>query len=107
MVPLVPLVAQMVGLGYATNVTGVPATALVAETVNDSPTLRGGNIMSKVYGCAAFATVSVKVCVAFVPIPLAAVIAIGYTPAQPEAGVPESTPVDESVTPEGSGPGVL
>jgi hypothetical protein len=47
-------------------------------------------------------TVSVKFCVAFGSVPLAAVIVIGKLP--PAAGVPESTPAVLSVTPAGRAP---
>ena len=49
-------------------------------------------------------TVSVKLCVAFVPTPLLAVIVIGYELALPSAGVPLSTPAEVNVTPLGRAP---
>ncbi len=50
-------------------------------------------------------TVSVKLCVALAPTPLAALSVSAYVPAVPPAGVPERTPVAGfSATPEGSAP---
>jgi hypothetical protein len=52
-----------------------------------------------------WSTVSVKLCVAFVPVPFCAVMAIGKTPPAPAPGVPPSTPVVEfKVTPAGNAP---
>ena len=45
-----------------------------------------------------------KLCVALLPIPLLAVIVIGYVPPVPTLGVPESTPLVLSVTPLGRAP---
>ncbi|MFM9903005.1 MAG: hypothetical protein ACKVQJ_00370, partial [Pyrinomonadaceae bacterium] len=46
-------------------------------------------------------TVSVKLCVALGFTPFVAVIVSGYVPPVPAPGVPDSTPPDESVTPDG------
>lgn len=52
----------------------------------------------------AWFTLSVKFWVAFGETPFDAVIVIGYVPPVLAAGVPMSTPADESVTPLGKAP---
>ena len=93
-------VSDKVGAGVPVAVTvNVPA----APTVNVA-------LEALVMAGAAVArdTVSVKLCVAFVPTPFAAVIVIGYVPLVPAAGVPARIPVaGVKVTPDGNVPVIL
>jgi hypothetical protein len=52
----------------------------------------------------ASSTVSCKVWLAFTPMPFAAVTGSEYTPPVPPAGVPERSPPEVRVTPEGKVP---
>jgi hypothetical protein len=88
-VPLSPIVADGNPLEVTENVPPLPTVNVVvaAEVIVEL-----------------WLTVRVKLWVASDPIPFDAVIATGYVPPVPAAGVPESSPPEESVTPDGRAP---
>jgi hypothetical protein len=77
----------------------------VAVTVNVPAAPKVNDVVFALVIAAAWLTVSMKLCVAAVPIPLLAVKVMLYAPPVPAAGVPLSTPVEGlKVTPLGNVP---
>jgi len=83
-------VSENIGVGY-------PLASIVNELV--LPITNTVLVVLMIDG--AWLTVSVKLCVAFGLMPFEAMIVIGYVPPVLAAGVPERTPAELRVTPDG------
>src|ERR1019366_1666671 len=98
-----PAVLKVTPEGKDPDSENVGAGVPVAVTVNVPAVPTVKVVLLALVMAGAWFTVSVKLCVAFVPTPFCAVIVIAYVP--PIVGVPLSTPVAAvNVTPEGRAP---
>jgi hypothetical protein len=104
--PRIPVAAlKVTPAGRVPVSLSVGAGEPVAVTVNEPATPAVKVVLFALVITGGWFTVSVKACVAFVPIPFWAVKVMGYVPAVPGRGVPLSTPVAVlKVTPVGRVP---
>jgi hypothetical protein len=105
-VPLnAPAVLRVTPLGNVpVSVKVIAVGKPVAVAVNEPAVPTVNVVVFELVMAGAWFTVRVKFWVAFEPMPLVAVIVIGYEPPVAAAGVPLSTPAELSVTPLGNAP---
>ena len=104
-VPLsLPAVVKVTPAGSVPVLVKVGAGNPVAVTVNVPATPWVNDAVAALVMAGAWSMVNVKVCLAFEPTPLLAVMVMLYVPPVLAAGVPLSLPAEVKVTPAGSVP---